>query len=91
MITLNIFTTAEQYMAVLDEGQVVEEVGGETVVGEPDVVDNCMSTQTPQFEDTFVEVETFMLSATKRSVQTQTDPRLKRKKFGPLNHDAGWW
>lgn len=51
-------------------------------------MDNCISTQTPQFDD-FVEVETIFETATRRSVQTQTDPRLKRKKFGPLNQDAG--
>ncbi|XP_041358313.1 protein mel-28-like [Gigantopelta aegis] len=36
----------------------------------------------------FVEVETIFESAGRRSVQTQTDPRLKKKKFGPLNVDA---
>ena len=41
-------------------------------------------TQTAQF----VEVETICESAGRRSVQTQTDPRLKKKKFGPLNVDA---
>merc|ERR1719422_2459523 len=74
---------AQEYIAGLEEQQPSD--GG--VV---QMVDNCISTQTPNFEDPgFVEVETFVVSATKRSVQTQTDPRLKRKKFGPLNHDAG--
>lgn len=40
------------------------------------------ATQTPV---TFVEVETIYEDANRRSVQTQTDPRLKKKKFGPLN------
>lgn len=53
------------------------------------MTDHCMSTQTPNFDDDFVEVETIYETATWRSVQTQTDPSLKQKKFGPLNHDAG--
>jgi len=86
-IVANPHMTGEQYMASLDDSQVGQEVVGIT---ENTLVDNCISTQTPQFEDPqFVEVETMMVSATKRSVMTQTDPRLKRKKFGPLNHDAG--
>ena len=47
---------------------------------------NEMGTQTPGEE--FVEVQTFFdASPNRRSVQTQTDPRLKKKKFGPLSHD----
>ena len=81
-----LISSGDQYISTLEEGQVEEEVGASTTT--PTMVDNCMSTQTPQFDD-FVEVETILETATRRSVQTQTDPRLKRKKFGPLNHDAG--
>ena len=57
--------SGDQYIAALDDSRVVEEEVAETAV-----VDNCISTQTPQFDnDTFVEVETHMISATKRSVQ----------------------
>lgn len=76
-------------MASLDDSQVEEEVSSANVsrdVGETSVTDNSISTQTM---DDFVEVETIFESATRRSVQTQTDPRLKKKKFGPINHDAG--
>lgn len=52
------------------------------------VGDNCISTQTPNFDE-FVEVETILETSTRRSVQTQTDPRLKKKKLDPVNHDAG--
>lgn len=48
---------------------------------------SSMGTQTPQ-EPEFVEVQTIYESPNRRSVQTQTDPRLKKKKFGPLNVDA---
>ncbi|XP_025088288.1 probable serine/threonine-protein kinase kinX isoform X2 [Pomacea canaliculata] len=48
---------------------------------------STQGTQTPQ-EPEFVEVQTIYESSTRRSVQTQTDPRLKKKKFGPLNVDA---
>ncbi|KAL8575608.1 hypothetical protein ACOMHN_028629 [Nucella lapillus] len=48
-----------------------------------DVVE--MGTQTPGEE--FVEVHTISETGNRRSVQTQTDPRLKKKKFGPLSHD----
>ncbi|KAK3099172.1 hypothetical protein FSP39_000488, partial [Pinctada imbricata] len=37
----------------------------------------------------FVEVELIEESAGKRSVLTQTDPALKKKKFGPLGQDMG--
>lgn len=40
--------------------------------------------QTPQF----VEVETVFESPGRRSVQTQTDPRLRKKKFGPLGQEG---
>ncbi|KAK0050536.1 zinc finger and BTB domain-containing protein 17 [Biomphalaria pfeifferi] len=79
-------SSGDHYIANLDESQVEEEIGASE--GDASFNDNCMSTQTPQFEE-FVEVETIFETATRRSVQTQTDPRLKRKKFGPLNHDAG--
>lgn len=78
----------DQYIASLDDSHIEEEVGVHGEIVETTMVDNCISTQTPSFDD-FVEVETHMISATRRSVQTQTDPRLKRKKFGPLNQDAG--
>lgn len=45
---------------------------------------STQGTQTPQ-EPEFVEVQTIYESPNRRSVQTQTDPRLKKKKFGPLN------
>ncbi|KAH9519856.1 hypothetical protein Btru_071076 [Bulinus truncatus] len=78
--------SSEHYIANLDDSHVEEEIGaGE---GDTSLTDNCISTQTPQFEE-FIEVETIFETATRRSVQTQTDPRLKRKKFGPLNQDAG--
>jgi hypothetical protein len=44
-----------------------------------------IATQTPGEE--FIEVTTIFESGERRSVQTQTDPRLKKKKFGPLSHD----
>ena len=46
--------------------------------------ENEISTQTAV---EFVEVQTIYESQHRRSVQTQTDPRLKKKKFGPLGHD----
>ncbi|CAG5123125.1 unnamed protein product [Candidula unifasciata] len=76
--------SGDHYSGNMDVSQV--EVVGEIM--ENSTADNCISTQTPNFDD-FVEVETIFETATRRSVQTQTDPRLKRKKFGPLNHDAG--
>ncbi|XP_052278695.1 zinc finger and BTB domain-containing protein 17-like isoform X2 [Dreissena polymorpha] len=48
------------------------------------------STQTPIEEpevENFVEVVTFIEVPGKRTVMTQTDPRLKKKKFGPLGED----
>lgn len=36
----------------------------------------------------FVEVETIFESPGRRSVLTQTDPRLKKKKFGPIGQDS---
>ncbi|XP_067663718.1 uncharacterized protein [Haliotis asinina] len=48
---------------------------------------STQATQTP-ITAHFVEVETIYESPGRRSVQTQTDPRLKKKKFGPLNIDA---
>ena len=48
------------------------------------------STQTPievpEMEN-FVEVVTFTETPGKRTVMTQTDPRLKKKKFGPLDDE----
>ncbi|XP_064608816.1 titin-like isoform X2 [Liolophura sinensis] len=46
-------------------------------------------TMTPKEAPPFVEVETVWESSNKRSVLTQTDPKLKKKKFGPLNLDDG--
>lgn len=46
-------------------------------------------TVTPKEAPPFVEVETVWESSNKRSVLTQTDPKLKKKKFGPLNLDEG--
>ncbi|BFZ24296.1 hypothetical protein BsWGS_27335 [Bradybaena similaris] len=74
----------DHYADNVDVSQ-LEEVG---VAMDNSMTDHCMSTQTPNFDD-FVEVETIFETATWRSVQTQTDPSLKQKKFGPLNHDAG--
>lgn len=77
-----------QHMSGLDDSQIEEE---EVVVresGDNSLSDNCMSTQTPNFDD-FVEVETIFETATRRSVQTQTDPRLKKKKFGLISQDTG--
>lgn len=48
------------------------------------------STQTPLEEpevENFVEVVTFSETPGKRTVMTQTDPRLKKKRFGPLGED----
>lgn len=48
------------------------------------------STQTPIEEpevENFVEVVTFSETPGKRTVMTQTDPRLKKKRFGPLGED----
>lgn len=72
-------------MSSLDDTQVEEEVSSVSKETK-ETADNSISTQTM---DEFVEVETIYESATRRSVQTQTDPRLKKKKFGPINHDAG--
>ncbi|KAL3880208.1 hypothetical protein ACJMK2_032466 [Sinanodonta woodiana] len=49
------------------------------------------STQTqiePLELENFIEVETFSEDGGKRSVQTQTDPRLKKKKFGPIGQEG---
>lgn len=62
-----------------EEGVEVPEVQHESVGTSP-------PPQSPQHID-FVEVETIFESPGKRSVQTQTDPRLKKKKFGPLGLD----
>ncbi|XP_045204431.2 zinc finger and SCAN domain-containing protein 21-like isoform X2 [Mercenaria mercenaria] len=52
------------------------------------------STQTPieapELEN-FVEVVTFSESPGKRTVMTQTDPRLKKKRFGPLGLEGEEW
>ena len=56
----------------------------------PNPVMKTFSTQTPLDElepENFVEVVTFSESPGKRTVMTQTDPRLKKKKFGPLGED----
>nr|KAG5689426.1 hypothetical protein BaRGS_012248 [Batillaria attramentaria] len=59
----------------------------ESSLDESGMVSTGVGTQTPQ-EPEFVEVQTIYESPNRRSVQTQTDPRLKKKKFGPLNVDA---
>lgn len=51
------------------------------------------STQTPLEEpevENFVEVVTFSETPGKRTVMTQTDPRLKKKRFGPLGEDEDY-
>lgn len=42
---------------------------------------------TSQVEIPFIEVETVIETPERRSVLTQTDPKLKKKKFGPLGQD----
>lgn len=42
---------------------------------------------TSEVEIPFVEVETVIETPERRSVLTQTDPKLKKKKFGPLGQD----
>lgn len=57
----------------------------------PIPVMKTFSTQTPIETaelDNFVEVVTFSESPGKRTVMTQTDPRLKKKRFGPLGSDG---
>lgn len=46
--------------------------------------------ETPELEN-FVEVVTFSESPGKRTVMTQTDPRLKKKRFGPLGIEGEEW
>lgn len=46
--------------------------------------------ETPEMEN-FVEVVTFSESPGKRTVMTQTDPRLKKKRFGPLGSEGEEW
>ncbi|CAG5127912.1 unnamed protein product, partial [Candidula unifasciata] len=77
-----------QHITSLDDSQVGEEEVVVRETGDNSLSDNCMSTQTPNFDD-FVEVETIFETATRRSVQTQTDPRLKKKKFGLISQDTG--
>lgn len=50
-------------------------------------VDQEPGTSTAEVEIPFVEVETVIETAERRSVLTQTDPKLKKKKFGPLGVD----
>jgi hypothetical protein len=57
-------------------------------------IDNIMTAQPGTSKDVsqgtqtnFVEVELIEESPGKRSVLTQTDPRLKKKKFGPIGQD----
>lgn len=63
----------------------------------PVVIEPAMktfSTQTPIEApelDNFVEVVTFSESPGKRTVMTQTDPRLKKKRFGPLGSEGEEW
>ncbi|KAL4229709.1 hypothetical protein ACF0H5_010097 [Mactra antiquata] len=57
----------------------------------PIPVMKTFSTQTPIENselDNFVEVVTFSESPGKRTVMTQTDPRLKKKRFGPLGAEG---
>ncbi|XP_052794911.1 zinc finger protein 333-like [Mya arenaria] len=56
----------------------------------PAPVMKTFSTQTPIDEpeaENFVEVVTFNETPGRRTVMTQTDPRLKKKKFGPLGEE----
>ena len=71
--------TFEELDASTDLSQVVA-----TSIDESSYVTE-ISTQTAGEE--LVEFETILETADQRSVQTQTDPRLKKKKFGPLSHD----
>lgn len=60
----------------------------------PIPVMKTFSTQTPieapEIEN-FVEVVTFTETPGKRTVMTQTDPRLKKKRFGPLGAELEDW
>lgn len=60
----------------------------------PEPAMKTFSTQTPieapELEN-FVEVVTFSESPGKRTVMTQTDPRLKKKRFGPLGSEGEEW
>ncbi|CAG2209409.1 unnamed protein product [Mytilus edulis] len=50
-------------------------------------VDHDQEPGTSEVEIPFVEVETVIETPERRSVLTQTDPKLKKKKFGPLGQD----
>ncbi|KAL5011969.1 hypothetical protein ScPMuIL_010520 [Solemya velum] len=64
----------------------IDEDGEEVLEVQHESVGTSPPPQSPQHIE-FVEVETIFESPGKRSVQTQTDPRLKKKKFGPLGQD----